>query len=90
MIIKGARGKKSLQRSFIIDAGLVAEVQRLVPRELSDNLNRIVTVALQELAKKLKHDRFEAAMARMAVDPALRRQSTGLERAFRRTEADGL
>lgn len=82
--------RAKIHRSFLIDSELVSEARRLVPRELSGNLNRIISMALQEYVAKLQWESFEREMARMAADRSLRGESTRITEAFRRAEADGL
>ncbi|MFB3819429.1 MAG: hypothetical protein ACE147_17355, partial [Candidatus Methylomirabilales bacterium] len=75
---------------FALPRHVVAEAAEYAPAELQQNLNRLVTVALQEYAETRKRRAFEDAMAAMAADPAIRQASHALMTAFRTTEADGL
>ena len=88
--MKTLKRKKSVHRSFSIDAGLVDQVREAVPPEIADNLNRIVTVALTELVAKYKRLDFDAQMARMARDPSVRRESKKATADFGTAESDGL
>ena len=78
-----------VRRSFALPRHIVTEATAAAPAELQDNLNRLVTTALQEYTEARKRLPFEDAMAAMA-DPAIRRASTELMAAFRTTESDGL
>ena len=87
------RGKvlpKTVRRSVALSRQLVEEASALAPSELRQNLNRLVTVALQEFAAKQKARAFEEAIARMATDPAVRAECAAISRDFAITEADGL
>jgi hypothetical protein len=92
---KGARrtvsaASNTVRRSFALPRHVVTEAAAVAPAELQGNLNRLVTTALQEYTETRKRRTFEAAMAAMAADPAIRRASAELMTAFRTTEADGL
>jgi hypothetical protein len=80
----------TVRRSFALPRHVVTEATAVAPAELQDNLNRLVTTALQEYTETRKRRTFEAAMAAMAADPAIHRASAELLTAFRTTEADGL
>ena len=79
-----------VRRSFALPRHIVTEATAAAPAELQDNLNRLVTTALQEYTEARKRLPFEEAMAAMAADPAISRASTELMAAFRTTESDGL
>ncbi len=81
---------KRVHRSVNLDAELVGLARSLVPPELSDNLNRIVNMALAELVEKYSRLRFEKEMRRMGQDPALMKQSDRISAEFRPAESDGL
>jgi len=81
---------QSVRRSVALPKRLVDEVSSVAPPELKANWNRLVTVALQEFAQNRRTLQFELAMKRMAADPAIRRENRAIQRAFARTEADGL
>ncbi|MFI5362900.1 MAG: hypothetical protein ACHQ49_13090 [Elusimicrobiota bacterium] len=88
--MKTFKRRKTVHRSFSIDAGLVDQVREAVPPEIADNLNRIVTVALTELVAKYKRLDFAEQMARMAADPAVVRESKKASADFASAEGDGL
>jgi hypothetical protein len=81
---------RTIRRSVALPRQLVEDVSALAPPELRQNLNRLVTVALQEFAAREKARAFEAAMARMATDPAIRAECGAISREFSGTETDGL
>ncbi|MBI2266147.1 MAG: hypothetical protein HYU64_13395 [Armatimonadetes bacterium] len=83
-------GCRSLRRSFALPCRIVDEAISLAPEELKRNLNRLVTVALQEYIARKKEQAFEAAMQEMARDPAIRSESRSVNEAFLQTEMDGL
>ncbi|MGV8120191.1 MAG: hypothetical protein AB2L14_10570 [Candidatus Xenobiia bacterium LiM19] len=79
----------SLRRSFVIPQVLVDEAVTLAPENLKMNLNRLVTVALQEYIKSRKEKAFEAAMAEMSKDRSLTGELKKIDREFIDTESDG-
>ena len=81
---------KTVRRSVALSRELVEEVSRAAPPELRQNLNRLVTIALQEFAAKRKGRAFEEAMAQMAADPAIQTECAAISREFTNAEADGL
>ena len=92
MRAKNAQKKipKTVRRSVALPRHLIEEANAVAPAELGQNLNRLVTVALQEFAARRKALAFEAAMAQMAADPPFRTECASIEKDFRVTEADGL
>ena len=81
---------KTVRRSVALSRQLVEQVSALAPPELRQNLNRLVTVALQEFAAHQKARAFEDAIAKMGRDPAIRAECATISRDFTITEADGL
>ena len=81
---------KTVRRSVALSRQLVEQVSALAPPELRQNLNRLVTVALQEFAAHQKARVFEDAIAKMGRDPAIRAECATISRDFTITEADGL
>jgi hypothetical protein len=69
---------------------LVSEVTSVAPPNLKGNLNRLVTVALQEFAERRRAQAFEKAMQAMAADPAIRSQNAAIGREFSAADFDGL
>lgn len=88
--MKATRSPNTVRRSVALSRQLVEEVNTLAPPELRQNLNRLVTVALQAFVAQQKARIFEEAMTRMAADPAMRAECTAISREFAITEADGL
>src|SRR3989442_620203 len=62
---------KTVRRSVALSRQLVEQVSALAPPELRQNLNRLVTVALQEFAAHQKARVFEDSIAKMGRDPGL-------------------
>ena len=81
---------KTVSRSVALPRQLVEEVSAVAPPELRQNLNRLVTVALQEFAVKRKERTFEETMAQMAADPAIQAECAAISREFATAETDGL
>ena len=81
---------RTIRRSVALPRDLIEEASAVAPPELSENLNRLVTVALREFAARRKERAFEEAMAQMAADPAIRRECSAIEKDFSIAEADGL
>ncbi len=81
---------KTVRRSVALPRQLVEEVTTVAPPELRENLNRLVTVALQEFAAKKRERAFEEAMARMAADPAIQAECAAISKEFGTAERDGL
>lgn len=81
---------KTVRRSVALSRQLVDEVTAVAPPELRQNLNRLVSLALQEYAAARKARAFEEAMARMASDPAMRTECRAIAGEFAVTDGDGL
>lgn len=84
------RRTTTIRRSVALSQRLVQEVRGLAEPELRNNLNRLVTVALQEYAVRRRERAFENAMARMAADPAIQKECAAIGREFAAAESDGL
>ena len=82
--------RKTVRRSVALPKNLIDEASAVAPPELGQNLNRLVTVALQEFAAKRKTPAFEEAMAQMAADPAIRSECAAIVRDFSVADSDGL
>lgn len=80
----------TVRRSVALPRQLIEEVTTVAPPELRENLNRLVTVALQEFAAKKRERAFEEAMARMAADPAIQAECAAISKEFGTAERDGL
>ncbi len=88
--MKNKTSPKTIRRSVALSRQLVEEVSALAPRDLRENFNRLVTVALQEFVARQTARTFEEAMAQMAADPAIRTECAAIGRDFAIAEADGL
>jgi metal-responsive CopG/Arc/MetJ family transcriptional regulator len=88
--MKSEPSPKIVRRSVALPYKLIEEVRTVAPPELRENLNRLVTVALQDFVTKRKKRSFEESMAQMAADPAIRAECAILAREFAIAEADGL
>jgi ribosomal protein L17 len=81
---------KTIRRSVALPRQLVEEANAFAPKELRQNLNRLVTVALKEFSARQRERAFAEAMAQMAADPAIQRVCAGVGKEFASTEGDGL
>jgi hypothetical protein len=88
--MKSEPSPKTVRRSVALPCKLIEEVRTVAPPELRENLNRLVTVALQDFVTQRKKRSFEESMAKMAADPAIRTECTILSKEFAIAEADGL
>jgi hypothetical protein len=81
---------QTVRRSVALPKSLVDEVTALAPPQVRKNLNRLVTVALQDFAARQKARAFQEAMARMATDPAIRSENISISGEFGVCENNGL
>jgi hypothetical protein len=81
---------RTVRRSVALPRRVVEEVTSVAPAELKGNLNRLVTVALEEFTRSQKARAFEDAMAKMGADQAIRAECAAITREFAAAEADGL
>jgi hypothetical protein len=88
--MKSESSPKTVRRSVALPYKLIEEVRTVAPPELRENLNRLVTVALQDFVIQRKKQFFEEAMAQMAADPAIRKECAALSKEFSIAETDGL
>ena len=88
--MKSAIPPKTVRRSVALPYKLIEEVRTVAPLALRENLNRLVTVALQDFVTQRKKRSFEESMAQMADDPAIRTECAILSKEFVIAEADGL
>ncbi len=88
--MKSAIPPKTVRRSVALPYKLIEEVRAVAPLALRENLNRLVTVALQDFVIQRKKRSFEESMAQMAADPAIRTECAILSKEFAIAEADGL
>jgi hypothetical protein len=80
----------TVRRSVALPRQLVDEVLSLAPPEAAGNLNRLVAESLREFVARRKARVFESAMADMASDPAIRKESAAIAAEFAPAEMDGL
>lgn len=80
----------TVRRSFALPRALLDEAVAAAPPELQQNLNSLVKEALREYVARRRDDEFARAMAAMAQDPEVRRESSEIGSQFRATESDGL
>ena len=88
--MKSETPPKTVRRSVALPYKLIEEVRAVAPPALRENLNRLVTVALQDFVIQRKKQSFEESMAQMAADPAIRTECALLSKEFAIAEADGL
>jgi hypothetical protein len=81
---------RTVRRSVALPRRVVEEVTSVAPAELKGNLNRLVTVALEEFTRSRKARAFEDAMAKMGADRAIRAECAAIATEFAAAEADGL
>ena len=76
------KAHKTIRRSVVLPRQLINEASAVAPPELRQNLNRLVTVALQEFAAKRRERAFEQAIAQMAADPAIQAECAAITKDF--------
>ena len=69
---------------------MVEAAQELSEPALRDNLNRLVTVALDEYVARRRRERFHAEMAAMAADLDIQREVARVQGDFAGCALDGL
>jgi hypothetical protein len=82
--------EKTVRRSVAIPSRLVGDVVTAAPIELKNNFNRLVILALEEFVAQRRKQAFATAMAEMACDPAIKKESESIVEDFRMSEGDGL
>lgn len=82
--------KRSIRRSVVLPAELLREARQLGGEDLASNVNRLVKAALVEFVEQRRREAFALEMARMAQDSQIQSASCEIQKAFRRTESDGL
>ena len=88
--MKNKKIPKTIRRSVALPRRLVEEVIQAAAPDLGQNLNRLVTVALEEFLERRRQQAFEEAMARMASDPGIRAASAAINTELEVADADGL
>ncbi len=81
---------KTVRRSFALPSKLLDEVLSVSTIAEGSNLNKLVTVALQDYVNNKKRHEFEKSMLEMANDPEILRECAVITNDFRQTEMDGL
>ena len=81
---------KTVRRSVALSRELLEDVKAHASPELRSNVNRLVTIALQEFVANRKRRKFEEAMAKMATDPQLCQESQQISTEFLSADFDGL
>lgn len=81
---------RTVRRSVALPRRLVEEVIAGAPPRLRQNLNRLVTVALEEFAQRQRTRSFEESMAKMGADPAIQAECAAISAEFSPAESDGL
>jgi hypothetical protein len=69
-----------VRRSITLPRNVIEEAMAVASFELHGNLNRLVTVALEQFTRAQKARAFEATAARMAADPAIRAECAAIAR----------
>lgn len=87
---RASKQTKTVRRSVALPRQVVEQASRAAPPALRHNLNRLVIVALQEFVARRQQNDFEAAMAQMAADRAIRDESSRVSEEFAAAESDGL
>lgn len=80
---------QTVRRSVALPRQLVDEVLSVASPESAGNLNRLVTESLREFVVRRRAVAFDAAMAQMAADPAVRKECAAIASEFASTELDG-
>ena len=88
--MKTKTSPKTIRRSVALPSRPVEEATAKAPRDLRENFNCLVIVALQEFVARQTTRTLEDALAHMAVDPAIRPECAAIGRHFTVAEADGL
>jgi len=82
--------KTKIRRSISIPSILFQEVIASAPKELKDNFNQLVTLALEMFASIEKRKNFQKEMELMGKDAQILAESSKINNAFLETELDGL
>ncbi len=81
---------KTIRRSFVLPSNLVEEACTVSNKNEATNLNKLVTIALQEYVNNKKRKEFENSMLAMGNDPEILRECAAINKDFLGTEMDGL
>ena len=88
--MKSRKLSRTVRRSVALPQEVIEEARAVAPKELKDNLNRLVIVALKEFAAENRKKSFEKTVAQMAADPAIRKECASISKDFGPAEEDGL
>lgn len=86
----GKAQAKTIRRSFALSRKLVDEALMVSAATEKVNLNKLVTIALQEFVNSKRRLEFEKSMRAMGSDPEVLRQCAVIGEEFARAEDDGL
>ncbi len=84
------KAAQTIRRSVALPRQLVDEVLSLAPPDSAGNLNRIVADSLRQFVAHRRALALDAAMANMAADLAIRKESKVIAAEFVGTEMDGI
>lgn len=82
--------RKTVRRSVALPQDLINDVLAVAPPELQGNWNRLVVTLLQDFIARRRREAFVEAMAAMAADADVRKESSAIADEFSVTEFDGL
>lgn len=88
--MKAVRRIHAVRRSVVLPAPLVDQLEVVLASEPEQNLNRLVIAALRDYLERRRQDEFRKAMAEMASDPSIHKESKAISRDFAAADADGL
>jgi hypothetical protein len=88
--MKTTGSARTVRRSLALSRQLVEEAAAVAPPDVCRNLNRLVTLALQEYAAARRARAFEEAMTEMARDPAIQTECSAISRELAAAHRDGL
>jgi len=81
---------KTIRRSFALSSKLVDEALTVSTDAEKANLNKLVTIALEEYVSFRKRREFEKSMLAMGSDPEILGECSAISQQFASTEMDGL
>ena len=71
-----------IKRTYNLPERTVKAVRELADQYVAPSQDAVVELAVEELVRRLRHVREEAAWARAAVDPLFTAEVTGIEDEF--------
>ena len=81
---------KTVRRSFALSSKLIDEALMASTEAKGINLNKLVTLALQEYVSNSKRREFEKLTQEMGTDLDILRECAVINKEFTKTEMDGL